>query len=96
MVLPYRNAYRLRVSRVVIEAMTMGKPVIVTAGTTLQDQAQSQRVAEVCQQECPESLASAIKTMLGRYQPAAQVAAERAEQVRSEFSVRAFRKQFAT
>lgn len=89
--LPYRSAYRLRVSRVVIEAMTLGKPVIVTAGTTLHDQAQSQGVLEACKDGCPESLASAIRMILGRYESAARMAAERAGRVCSEFSVRAFR-----
>ena len=89
--LPYRAAYRLRVSRVVIEAMALGKPVIVTAGTTLHDQAQSQGVLEACKDGCPESLALAIRTMLRRYESAARMAAERAGRVCSEFSVRAFR-----
>jgi len=89
--LPYRAAYRLRVSRVVIEAMTLGKPVIVTAGTTLHDQAQSQGVLEACKDGCPESLASAIRTVLGRYESAARMAAKCAGKVCSEFSVRAFR-----
>jgi glycosyltransferase involved in cell wall biosynthesis len=41
MVLPYRtNAYETRISRVVIEAMMSGIPVITTAGTTLARQAE--------------------------------------------------------
>jgi glycosyltransferase involved in cell wall biosynthesis len=96
MVLPYRAAYRLRVSRVVIEAMTLGKPVIVTSGTTLHDQAQSQGVAEACKEGCVESLASAIRRMLGRHESAARTAAERIGSVCSEFSVRAFREKLAS
>ena len=90
-VLPYRGAYRLRVSRVVIEAMTLGKPVVVTARTTLQDQAQGQGVAEVCEEGCPEGLALAMRIMLGRYESASREATERVRKVSSEFSVHSFR-----
>jgi glycosyltransferase involved in cell wall biosynthesis len=96
MVLPYRAAYRLRVSRVVIEAMTLGKPVIVTSGTTLHEQAHIQGVAEACKDGCADSLAAAIRTMLGRYEYAARTAAERIGNVCSEFSVRSFREKLAS
>ena len=95
-VLPYRAAYRLRVSRVVIEAMTLGKPVIVTSGTTLHEQAHIQGVAEACKEGCADSLAAAIRTMLGRYEYAARTAAERIGNVCSEFSVRSFREKLAS
>lgn len=96
MVLPYRDAYRLRVSRVVIEAMSLGKPLIVTSDTTLHDQAESHGVAEACKDGCVEGLAAAIKSMLRRYESAARTAAERIGNVCSEFSVRAFREKLAS
>ena len=40
LLLPYRrSSYGLRVSRVVIEAMVHGIPVVATRGTTIEDQA---------------------------------------------------------
>lgn len=95
MVLPYRTSYRLRVSRVVIEAMVLGKPVIVTSGTTLHDQAQSRGAAVACEDGSPESLASAIRVLLGRYESVARAAAEQADAASHEFSVHAFREMLA-
>ncbi|MCX6975822.1 MAG: glycosyltransferase [Verrucomicrobia bacterium] len=60
MVLPYRSPYRLRVSRVVIEAMICGMPVIATRGTTLFEQAEEYGVAIECEEGNAESLADAI------------------------------------
>jgi len=94
-ILPYRDTYRLRVSRVVIEAMVLGKPVIVTAGTTLHDQAIRHGVAESCENACATSLAQAIRTMLLQFEPAAHEALAREATARSEFSVRSFREKLA-
>jgi hypothetical protein len=76
--------------------MTLGKPVIVTSGTTLHEQAHIQGVAESCKDGCADSLAAAIRTMLGRYEYAARTAAERIGNVCSEFSVRSFREKLAS
>jgi glycosyltransferase involved in cell wall biosynthesis len=60
MVLPYRSPYRLRVSRVVIEAMLNGMPVIATRETTLYDQAEEYGVVVGCEEGDAESLAGAM------------------------------------
>jgi len=60
MVLPYRSPYRLRVSRVVIEAMMHDMPVIATHGTTLFEQAEEFGEVVGCEDGNAESLARAI------------------------------------
>ena len=60
MVLPYRSPYRLRVSRVVIEAMMHDMPVIATHGTTLFEQAEEFGEVVGCKDGNAESLARAI------------------------------------
>ena len=91
MVLPYRSPYRLRVSRVVIEAMMNGMPVIATRDTTLFEQAEEYGMAVGCDDGSAESLAKAILEVaesFGRLQEDARL---KAKAVAESFSVRYFR-----
>jgi len=91
MVLPYRSPYRLRVSRVVIEAMMNGMPVIATRETTLFEQAEKYGVAIGCEEGSAESLAQAmleVAEIFGRLQEDARL---KAKAVAESFSVRYFR-----
>jgi glycosyltransferase involved in cell wall biosynthesis len=90
MVLPYRSPYRLRVSRVVIEAMLLGMPVIATKGTTLFQQAEELGEVVGCEDGSEESLAEAILEVaasFGRLQEDARLKAKTAAE---SFSVRYF------
>jgi len=91
MLLPYREPYRLRVSRVVVEAMVHGIPTLVTAGTTLCDQAQEFGVAVCCMQNSPPSLAEAICRSVEEIQLIRASAASTATKAQSHFSVACFR-----
>jgi glycosyltransferase involved in cell wall biosynthesis len=87
MVLPYRSPYRLRVSRVVIEAMMNGMPVIATRDTTLFEYG----VVVGCEDGSAKSLAKAILEVaesFGRLQEDARL---KAKAVAESFSVRYFR-----
>jgi len=93
MVLPYQSrSYRVRVSRVVIEAMVHGLPVVTTEGTTMWSQ--------VCQfgaglpyvEGDALSLAEAIRKMAADFADYAAAAQSRAPQAREHFSVATFRK----
>jgi glycosyltransferase involved in cell wall biosynthesis len=90
--LPYhRSSYALRVSRVVIEAMVHGIPVVVTQGTTLASQAEEFGAAVLCEDENVESLVAAIETMKRNYESLAASARERQAKARKHFSVEHFR-----
>ena len=91
MVLPYRSPYRLRVSRVVIEAMMNKMPVIATRDTTLFEQAEEYGVVVGCEDGSAKSLAKAILEVaesFGRLQEDARL---KAKAVAESFSVRYFR-----
>ena len=60
MVLAYRAAYRLRVSRVVIEAINLCMPVVATGNTTLLEQAKEFGVARGCSDGSAEDLPASI------------------------------------
>jgi glycosyltransferase involved in cell wall biosynthesis len=91
MVLPYRSPYRLRVSRVVIEAMICGMPVIATRGTTLFEQAEEYGVAIACEEGCAESLAEAILKVAEGFEMMRVTAKDRATSAGESFSVGYFR-----
>jgi len=91
MLLPYRSPYRLRVSRVVIEGMILGMPLVVTRGTTLWDQASRCGCAKACDEGSAESMAEAILALLDEYEETSRRAKDcRAEALR-HFSVAEFR-----
>jgi len=91
MVLPYRSPYRLRVSRVVIEAMIHGMPVIATEGTTLFEQAEEHGVVVGCEEGCAESLARAILEFAEVFAAMREAAEKKAEKAAESFSVGYFR-----
>jgi glycosyltransferase involved in cell wall biosynthesis len=91
MVLPYRSPYRLRVSRVVIEAMLNGMPVIATRGTTLFEQAEEYGVVVGCDEGDAESLAAAMLEVAGKFEAMRASAAEKVNAAAESFSVWYFR-----
>lgn len=92
LLLPYRrSSYGLRVSRVVIEAMVNGIPVVTTRGTTLEEQAKEFGAAVFCEDEKAESLVQAIREMEQNFARLKEQAENRKAPVREHFSVRQFR-----
>ena len=92
MLLPYRNPYRLRVSRVVIEGMILGIPLVVTRGTTLWDQASRYGCAKACDEDSSESVAEAILALLDEYEEASRRAKDCRTEALRHFSVAEFRR----
>ena len=92
MLLPYRNPYRLRVSRVVIEGMIFGIPLIVTRGTTLWDQASRYGCAKACDEDSAESVAEAILVLLDEYEETSRGAKDCRIEALRHFSVAEFRR----
>ena len=92
MVLPYRKPYELRVSRVVIEAMLNGMPVIAARGTTLFEQAEEYGIVVGCEEGNAEGLAESMLEVAQNFQ-ILQTSAELKVHVAAEnFSVACFRK----
>jgi glycosyltransferase involved in cell wall biosynthesis len=92
LLLPYRrSSYALRVSRVVIEAMVYGIPVIATRGTTLANQALESGSAVLCGDENVESLVVAICEMNQKFFKYQQIAEQRGAMARELFSIKEFR-----
>ena len=91
MVLPYRKPYQLRVSRVVIEAMLSGMPVISTRGTTLFEQAEEYGVVVGCEEGNAESLAGAMLEVAESFESLRMSAAEKMNTAVGSFSVACFR-----
>lgn len=95
MLLPYRlSAYRLRGSRVVIEAVVNGIPVIATRGSALAAMPESFGAGVACDDGDPESLALAIREMEMRFEELKKVAEEKAAAAAAAFSVESFRETF--
>ena len=92
MVLPYRMPYQLRVSRVVIEAILNGMPVIATEGTTLHEQAGEYGVVVGCEEGDAESLAEAMLEVSARFESLWVNAEEKASAAAESFSVSCFKK----
>ena len=92
-ILPYRlSPYLLRGSRVLIEAMVHGLPVVVTDGTSLAKQAEEFGAAVVCEDGDIQSLTEAIRAAERNFPALKAKAQERAAGTRDHFSVRAFRR----
>ncbi|MEJ1932793.1 glycosyltransferase [Nostoc sp. NIES-2111] len=92
LLLPYRlSSYSLRVSRVVIEAIVNGIPVIATRGSTLAEQADEFGALVMCENEDPVSLAQAIQYAVEHYSELAAQAQAAAPKAQAHFSVRCFR-----
>ena len=92
MLLPYRNPYRLRVSRVVIEGMILGMPLIATRGTTLWDQASRYGCAMACDEDSPESVAESTLALFDGYKEASERAKACQTEASRHFSVAEFRR----
>jgi glycosyltransferase involved in cell wall biosynthesis len=95
MVLPYRSPYRLRVSRVVIEAMLSGIPVIATRGTTLLEQAQAYGVGVGCYEDDAQSLSEAILEVLVGFEKMRDIAIKKSNKASDSFSVATFRQKLS-
>ncbi|RME67751.1 MAG: glycosyltransferase, partial [Verrucomicrobia bacterium] len=96
LILPYRtSSYALRVSRVVIEAMVGGFPLIATDHTTLSDQAAQFGAGVFCENENVESLAAAIRQLEEHFQSLRTRAWDRRRAAREHFSVATFRQLLA-
>jgi len=95
MLLPYRlSGYRLRGSRVVIESLVNGIPVIATRGTALAEVVRSFGTGVFCEDGDPESLALAIRECEIRYAEMRRLAELNTPIAVNEFSVEAFRRVF--
>jgi len=93
LLLPYRrSSYALRVSRVVIEAMVHGIPVVATRGTTLASQAEEFGAAVVCEDENVESLVAAMREAEQNLDELKQRAEQQQAKCGEHFSVRQFRR----
>ncbi len=93
LLLPYRrSSYGLRVSRVVIEAMVRGIPVVTTQGTTLEEQAKEFGSAVFCNDEDVNSLVQKIHDMEQKFSALKELAEEKMSRAREHFSVSEFRK----
>lgn len=93
LLLPYRSPYRLRVSRVVIEAIVRGTPTVVTQGTTLYDQANEFSAAKGCLDGSARDLAKQIVAAINDYPHLSSLARSKAHASRFHFSVSFFRQQ---
>lgn len=93
LLLPYRrSSYGLRVSRVVIEAMVQGIPVVTTRATTLEDQAKEFGAAVFSEDGNGESLVSAMAEMEQNYLSLKSRADLQMPASRAHFSVAQFRR----
>ncbi len=91
-VLPYRlSSYALRGSRVLLEAMVNGIPIITTRGSTLAQQAEQYGAKVLCDDGRVESLVRALGEMEEKYQLLAATARERQDAAKNYFSVNHFR-----
>ena len=92
LLLPYRrSSYALRVSRVVIEAMVHGIPVVATRGTTLAEQAQEFGAAVLCEDENVASLVAAMHGLEQGFDELKRRAEQQKQNAGGHFSVRRFR-----
>lgn len=92
LMLPYRkSSYDLRVSRVVIEAMVHGIPIIATNGTTLALQAEEYGACVACNDGSVESLAAAIDEAVESHAMLRSKAELRATEAAQHFSAKTFR-----
>ena len=93
LLLPYRHSsYAVRVSRVAIEALVNGLPVVVTRGSTLAEQAAEFGAAVLCEDGDVGSLADAIAAVERDYATWANEARKRQRAAQEHFSVMSFRK----
>src|ERR1051325_11658156 len=93
LLLPYRlSSYRLRGSRVALEGMVRGIPLLVTAGTSFASQMKRFGAGITCMDGDVASLVSAIRELELRFEELKRLAEARKEMARQHFSVEAFRR----
>lgn len=90
MLLPYREPYRHRVSRVAIEAMVRGMPVVATRQTTLWEQVNQFGAGLPCELNDVDSLSDAIWKTETQWQRFARQATSQSTIARNHFCVQAF------
>ncbi len=95
MLLPYRSPYRYRVSRVVIEAMVNGLPLVASRGTTLWEQASCLGAAIPCEMDNQQSLAAAIAMAEQNWPRVKAEAISKMPHSQQHFSVDAFAQQLS-
>jgi len=92
MLLPYRLAsYKLRGSRVAIEAMTRGIPIVTTFGTALAEQSKKYGAAVLFENNDVEDLVNAIRQADENFKELKIVAQQRKQFAQTHFSVANFR-----
>jgi glycosyltransferase involved in cell wall biosynthesis len=93
LLLPYRrSSYGLRGSRVVIEAMVHGIPVVTTRGTILEEQAEEFGAATFCEDENMGSLVLAMHEMEKNFHQLKEHAENMKASAQEHFCVEKFRK----
>jgi glycosyltransferase involved in cell wall biosynthesis len=93
LLLPYRrSSYGLRVSRVIIEAMVHGIPVVTTRATTLEEQAKEFGGAVFCEDENAESLVQAIHQLEQNFVQLKERAGKLKTEAQEHFLVKEFRR----
>jgi len=91
MMLPYDSAYNLRVSRVAIEAIVSGIPIIAIRGTSIASQASEFDSGLVCNARSADELAKCIKSMVDQYSAIKGMAVSTLSRSRAHFSVSCFK-----
>jgi hypothetical protein len=90
-VLPYRSeSYRARVSRVAIEAAILGKPMVYTKDTWINEVVEMGGAGVAIAEETPQSLAEAIQMAIGGLNTLQSEAERGMARVREFYSVSAF------
>lgn len=93
LLLPYRrSSYGLRVSRVVIEALVNGIPVVTTRATTLEEQSKEFGAAVFCDDENVNSLVQAIREMEEKFSELKARAEKLKTSAQGHFLVEEFRR----
>jgi len=95
-ILPYsRDGYAARSSGILIEAISGGKPVVVTEGTLLARFARQHGAACSCIEGEPASLAAACRRLIAEFATFEQLAAARAAAYNQQFNPPRFLEQLA-
>jgi glycosyltransferase involved in cell wall biosynthesis len=91
MLLPYRDDYALRGSRVVLEAIVHGIPVLVSRGTTLEEHLNGFGVGMSFDCRNPDALCDSLIHIVSNLQTLSASAVDKARDARVHFSVANFR-----
>lgn len=95
MILPYlASSYNVRVSRIVIEAMVHGIPVIASEGTTVWSQVREFGAGVSVNEGDPVAIANAMRHLAANLEDYAKQAHATKERARFHFSIQTFRRLF--